>query len=242
MPDTELLKRINAGREVFYNFLSRSYQKEVDDEYLEMLISLIPHIEDMTSQTEVVALNSGGKLLREFVDQLEGLNAKTKKELLLDLARDFAYIFLTGVKSIPTCESVYRSPEHLLKQGPFYLDVRRIYDANNFQVLVDFNEPEDHIAIQFKFLAVLSKRMSGAIEAGDFEKVSNIFNNQRMFIGEHTNKWIHQFCQLMLKASGERLFYKAISYLTEGFLSLDYEVIQKEMSQLIDQTRPEDSI
>jgi len=220
---------INAGREVFFNFLSRSFQVEVDDEYLEMVTALLPHIEKMSSQTEVVSLNTGGKLLNKFVNRLSGLNPVAKKALLLDLARDFAYLFLTGVKSVPTCESVYSSPEHLLKQGS-YSDSLKIYNSIGFQAKADFKGSEDHIAIQFKFMAILANRFNKAIEAGDYEDASQTLDIQFKFYEEHLNKWIPKFCQLMFKVAEERNFYLAITHLTAGFLVLDYDVLQSEIT------------
>ena len=226
--DMKVLRDINAGREVFYNFLSRSYQAEVDDEYLEMLVSLMPYIENITSQAEVETLKTGGKLLTEFVNRLNGLNTEAKEELLLDLARDFAYLFLTGVKSVPTCGSVYLSPEHLVKQEP-YARVLRMYRAIGFQVPRDFKEPEDHIAMQLKFMAVLSQLIGGAIDAKDAENARRLLGFQQRFLKEHLNKWVPLFCHLLIRAAEGRDFYQAIGYLTEGFLSMDYEFMRHEM-------------
>ena len=36
LPDFNTLQEINGGREVLYNFLSRGYQVEAKEEYLEM--------------------------------------------------------------------------------------------------------------------------------------------------------------------------------------------------------------
>jgi TorA maturation chaperone TorD len=228
------VREVNTGREVFYNFLSRSLKTEVDDAYLEMIVALLPYIENMTSQTDVVPLNTGGKLLKEFGNHLTGLNIGSKKEILLDLARDFAYLFLTGPKSVPTCESVYRSPEHLLKQGS-YLEVLRIYNLAGFNVPVDFKEPEDHIAIQLKFMAVLSKGIGKAIDAANYGEASRLLEIQIKFFKEHLNKWIPQFCDMLISTAQERYFYQAIAELTKGFLVTDHDFISGEMSQMIQQ-------
>jgi TorA maturation chaperone TorD len=117
-----------------------------------------------------------------------------------------------------------------------------MYSSIGFQVPADFKEPEDHIAMQFKFMAVLSKKIGGAIEVTKYEDASRLLDIQNKFIVEHLNKWIPQCCRLLISAAKERNFYQAIAHLTEGFLAMDYELIQREMSQAIRQTQPGDSI
>ena len=226
--DFDSLREINGGREVFYNFLSRGYQVEANEEFLEIVASLMPYIEDMASQTDSASMNAGAKLLAEFVNRWSGLNASDKKELLLELARDYAYLFLTGAKSVPACESVYLSPDHFIKHGPYW-QVLQAYQTIGFQAPSDFKEPEDHIAMQFKFMATLSKKIGRALESGEDERVFTLAEIQRGFLEEHLNKWIPQFCRLLIDASEGRNFYRAIAYLTQGFLSMDYEFMQDEM-------------
>ena len=228
LPDFDSLREINGGREVFYNFLSRGYQAEAKEDYLEMVVSLLPYIESMVSQTDSASINEGASLLPEFTNQWTRLDATGKKEFLLGLARDFAYLFLTGTKSIPVCESVYLSPEHLVKHGP-YLQVLQAYQKVGFQTPVEFKEPEDHVAMEFKFMAVLSNKIGKAVEAGENQRVFHLMEIQRAFLGEHFNKWIPQFCRLLIDRSEGRDFYRALAYLTEGFLALDNEFLQDEI-------------
>ncbi|CAG1016417.1 Chaperone protein TorD [Anaerolineales bacterium] len=228
LPDFDSLREINSGREVFYNFLSRGCQAEAKEEYLEMAASLMPYIEDMASQTDAASLNEGVKLLAEYTNQWSNLDNIGKKEFLLGLARDFAYLFLTGAKSVPTCESVYLSPEHLVKHGP-YLQVLQAYQKVGFQTPVEFKEPEDHVAMEFKFMAILSNKIGRAVEAGENQRVFRLMEIQRAFLDEHLNKWIPQFCRLLIERSAGRNFYRALAHLTEGFLAQDNEFLQDEM-------------
>ena len=222
------LRDINAGREVFYNFLARGYKTEVNEEYLEMLVSLMPFIENVTSQTDVENLKNGGTLLRGVVNNLTGLNTEGKKEFFLELARDFSYLFLTGVKSVPTSASVYLSPEHLVKQEQRD-KVIKIYREIGFSVIKDFREPEDHIALELEFMARLSHLVCKSIDDNDNENIQRYLNCQKDFMEECLNKWVHQFCSFLIKAAEGRDFYKAMGYLTDGFLRMDYEFL-KEIS------------
>ena len=217
---------INSGREVFYNFLSRCYKKEVDEDFLVMLVSLMPYIENIAFQSDIDNMSKGVALLRKVSDSLTELDAEGKKSFLLDLARDFAYLFLIGVKSVPYSESVYLSPEHLVKQEPRDR-VLKIYRETGFIVSKEFNEPEDHIAVEFEFMARLSSLVCESIDRGDNEGISNYLDCQKTFMEEHLNKWIHQFTGFLVRAAEERNFYKAVAYLTEGFMEADYGFIKE---------------
>ncbi len=224
--DSKEFKDINSGREVFYNFLSRSFKTEVNEEYLEMLFSLMPYIDNITAQSDIEQLKKGGELLKECVENLRHLTVNEKQEVLLDLARDFTYIFIVGTKFVPTSESVYLSPEHLVKQEPRDM-VMKVYRETGFSVSKNFNEPEDHIALEFEFIANLSRLVCRAVDDNDKDKVSEYLKCQKNFIEEHLNKWIPQFCSFLMRSAEDRVFYKALAYLTEGFLIVDYEFIKE---------------
>lgn len=227
--DVKEFRNINAGREVFYNFLARSYKTEVNGEYLEMLISLMPYIEDIAFQSDIEKLKKGGKLLREFANKLTGLNSEDKKELLLDLARDFTYLFITGLRSVPTSESVYLSPEHLVKQEQRD-SVLKLYKETGLSVSKDFREPEDHIALEFEFMARLSHLICKSIDTEDNKNIRKYINCQKEFMEKSLNKWIPQFCSFLIKAVEERTFYRALGYITEGFLTMDYRFMKEVCS------------
>ena len=222
------LENIHGGREVFYNFLSRSYQSEVDSDYLQMLISLSPYFRQIAKETEVDKLKLGSKSLDEFVTHLRGLTLEMQETLLLDLARDFAYLFLTGPKSVPMCESIYLSPDHLLMQEP-YTQVLLDYETIGFRASDDLKEPEDHLATQFKFMAVLSQRIRLTIAAGDADNAARLVNFQKTYLENHLAKWVPSFCYLLNKAAEGRVFYQTIGYLTEGFLDMDYKFINDDL-------------
>lgn len=217
---------INSGKEVFYNFLSRSYKKEVDEDFLAMLVSLMPYIESIASQSDIDSMDKGVILIRGVANRLTGLDAKGKEDILLDLARDFCSLFLIGVKSVPNSESVYLSSEHIVKQEPRDMALK-IYRETGFDVSKEFNEPEDHIALELEFMARLSQLVCESIDREDDDSLSKFLNCQKQFMEEHLNKWIPQFVSFLLKSTDDRDFYKAIAYLTKGFIEMDYRFIKE---------------
>lgn len=227
--DIKEFRDINFGREVFYNFLSRCYKNEVDEELLGTVVSLIPYIKNIASQSDIESLGTGARLLSGFINRLTGLDVKGKEDLLLDLARDFSYLFLIGVKSVPSSESVYLSPEHIVKQEPRDM-VLKVYRESGFTVSNDFKEPEDHIGLELELMARLSHLICESIDREGSEGISKYLNCQKRFMEEHLNKWIPLFVDFLRKSAEDRDFYKATAYLTEGFIEMDYGFIKEAVA------------
>ncbi|MBZ0157716.1 MAG: molecular chaperone TorD family protein [Alphaproteobacteria bacterium] len=227
MIDVEELMDIHQGRETIYRFLSRSYRAEVDGEFLETLKTLLPHIEEMSFHSGNESLEKGGALLGSFAHRLSHppLGKEKGAELILELHREFASLFLVGVHTIPCSESVYRSPERLIKQEPREKVVKRYRDIG-FTVSPQWREPEDHIAIELEFMASVSRFAYEAADRGDPEGLRRSLNCQREFMEEHLARWIPHFCTLLAARAGDDSFYKALSHLTDGFLEMDYEFLK----------------
>ena len=221
---TDLRNRnANLFREILYDLLSRSYSEEVNEEHLAALITNIPHIESLALDSNNELFKKGKELLSRFLDDIDW-GIEEMKDLLLELARDFCYFFLTGVNSVPTSESVYLSPEKLVKQEPRN-QVLKMYRQIGFNISGDCKEPEDHIALELKFMARISHLMGEALDTGDRRGALTLLDFQKRFIEEHLNIWIPLFCNFLTKAAKkkESIFYAAIAYLTEGFIISDYK-------------------
>jgi len=222
--DLSELQEISRGREVFYNFLSRSFEREIDKPFLEMVTNLTPFLEDITKQSDNDSLITGGKIVGEFSTSVCDLDSSAEEELILELKRNFAYLFLIGKGAIPTCSSYYLSPDRLLKQEPYFY-VLGTYREIGFVKPEHFKEDEDHIALELLFMAVLSNLINRTIESGENIKASKYLKLQLEFLEGHMLSWIPDACDRLVEIAEHREIYKGIAMLTSGFLAADVEYL-----------------
>ncbi|MCC6345990.1 MAG: molecular chaperone TorD family protein [Nitrospirales bacterium] len=208
-----------------YRFLSRSHKTEADSDFLETLTSLLPYIMEMSFQSGNESLERGGALLGSFACRLSSLSPDGKAELILELHREFASLFLVGTHTIPCSESVYRSPERLVKQEPRERVMESYRDAG-FAVSPHWREPEDHIAIELEFMANVSRVAYEAAERGDSEGLRRSLHCQKEFMEQHLAMWVPHFCALLAARAEDVGFYQAVSHLTAGFLEMDCDLLK----------------
>ena len=96
-------------------------------------------------------VDAGDALLDE-----EGISAETPQDI--EIAQAYARLFLgSGAKTIPLCESVWTSPQHLLCQGS-ELECRKAYADAGLELTSGPVVPEDHLGLMLAFLAVTAMR------------------------------------------------------------------------------------
>jgi TorA maturation chaperone TorD len=111
-------------------------------------------------------------------------------------------------------ESVYIDRERLLFQR-VTLDVKAWYERFGLVRDSDINEPEDHIGLEFAFLAHLASLALEAMRRDDLEELHTIADAQREFISDHVRRWIPNWCRDVEKHAGT-LFYRGMGRLTRG--------------------------
>ncbi|MFO0752323.1 MAG: molecular chaperone TorD family protein [Thermodesulfovibrionales bacterium] len=196
---------------------------EADSGFLETLALLFPHIEEMSLHAGNEGFEKGGEFLGSFVHRCS--SSPDREELLLELHREFASLFLVGAHALPCSESVYRSPERLAKQEPRERVMKRYRDVG-FIVSPQWREPEDHIGVELEFMASVCRFVCEAAEKGDSEGMRRFLSCQREFMEEHLVVWVPHFCELIAARAGKGSFYQALSYLTGGFLEMDHEFLK----------------
>lgn len=105
-------------------------------------------------------VDAGDALLDE-----EGISAETRERIGavvppqdIEIAQAYARLFLgSGAKTIPLCESVWTSPQHLLCQGS-ELECRKAYADAGLELTSGPVIPEDHLGLMLAFLAVTAMR------------------------------------------------------------------------------------
>jgi len=225
----------NEGRRYVYNLLSRLYAREVDAELLEELVraaesgELAARFEALSQLDERV-----GRGLDLILGYLRGAAGRDRREVLLELAAEYASLFL-GLKGTPPhpSESAYMSAGHLIYQEQRD-EVLSIYRDMGVDKVESFREPEDHIALELSFMSYLIGRTLEEVGKGNLGEARRMMKVQREFLREHLLKWSGAFAR-DVESSSEVDFYKGLGYLTDGFLSLD-EASMDELISLLEES------
>jgi TorA maturation chaperone TorD len=234
---TEELRRATATRTAIYNFLSRSFSREVDSQFLMIIIGIQPRLTELAGSGEDDDMKRGTDLLREFLEGSRGKYEADMNEFLTGLAAAYAALFLNvGAKPVYLVESVYLSSRHILYEQP-YFEMTKAYSLLGFEKSKDFLEPEDHIAVELEFMARLSERTSKSIAEDNFDHATKYLNLQREFLEDHLMKWVPALTGKLIEAS-DNLFYTALAYLTRGFIAQDSYFVTHAYSELTEAGKP----
>jgi TorA maturation chaperone TorD len=200
---------------------------EVPSDELDKFISETSvYIASTAALSENEDFKKGSDMLNKFFDgKIEnagGLIENTR----LERAKDFTHLFAIGIGGVPLYESIYRSPEKVMKQDP-WSKVKAFYLNNKFKVLN--NVCEDHISIEMMFLGLLSNKIADNIDSENWDEVETLLNLQRDFYGEHLLNWAYDFCDAIIAKSDNLLtpFYPAFAYMLKGFISEDVSYLDE---------------
>jgi TorA maturation chaperone TorD len=97
------------------------------------------------------------------------------------------------------------------------------YRSLGFEKEKGFPDPEDHIAVEFEFMATLCRWTSKTLEKEDVENALAYFNLQREFLRDHIMRWVPQLCE-KLRDAATSSYYKGLADLTDGFITLDNQI------------------
>lgn len=142
----------------------------------------------------------------------------------MGLAAEYAGPFL-NVGKRPACpyESVYTSPERLLMQEARD-EVLAVYREEGLSRSEALKEPEDHIAIEFEFMAHLCQKAVAAFEQGDRAACLASLEKQRSFLEQHLLVWVPDFCR-DVEGAATTDFYRGVAQLTAEFLVEEREAL-----------------
>ena len=200
-----------------YGLLARIFRVEVDGKFLEEL----RHLKFPTS-TGNEHVDYG---YRTMYNYLKG----TWEDTLLDLARDYARTFIghgnNGRSAAYPFESVHTSEKRLLMQDARD-EVLAIYRANLLKKGEEWNDCEDHIALELEFMQVMSERTAKALKEGKEDEAVERLKTQRAFVGQHLANWVPMF------VSDIKYFSQTDLYIGAGELLLGF--VQTEVEALDD--------
>ncbi|MEM1994309.1 MAG: molecular chaperone TorD family protein [Nitrososphaerales archaeon] len=217
---------INRGRATLYSFLSTIYSKELTAVAISELKNLDINI--LTTVLEEPDIIKGVELLKQYINNLEG---RDLKEVEVELAVEYANLFLGVQQIVPhPSESVYLSEEHLLMQKQRD-EVVEMYRQIMVEVLPDFTEPEDHIAVELAFMAYLSEKTATSLEQNKIDEALQYIKYQKRFLDEHLTRWVPMLCRDILNGA-KTSFYQGIAMITRGFVAADKDIVNEMLKSI----------
>lgn len=228
MIHTEHPNNICVYRKNMYAFLSRIFACEIDESILESLKTVCN-----MSMPQNKNLVSAYQMISDFLNSSE-------KDILIELAEDYARVFLgagvsDGNAAFPYA-SVYTSEKKLVMQD-IWKQISEVYEAKRIGLM---NAPseymEDHISCELEYMSYLC-------ESEAKENNSNSRAEQQEFLKKYVMSWITRFCQ-DIKKFAKTEFYQGMAMLLENYIHLDYqyllnigqEVVKAEISRGINKS------
>lgn len=212
-------------REMMYRMLSSIYINEIDADMLRALSGTeFPEFEEPEYGWQR-DLKAGFEMVREYLSAFEGKSNEEKEELLEDLAADYAKTFLaagdaSGKAAFPY-ESVYTGTDSRFG-GSVQMQLNALYAAKGFQMKEDmFRIMEDHIGLEFGYMAELLKRQAETEDEHEWEELKY---DMEEFFRDHIINWAALFANDIYKYS-DREFYKGIARITLGFTAAEKEFL-----------------
>lgn len=203
------------GRMATYQFLSRLFRVQVDQELLDTLMTM------------KFPANTGNELVDEGYRLMCSYLGKADAAVLTDLAVDYVRAFIgsgnDGFSAAYPYESVYTSPKRLMMQDARD-EVLVLYHAAGLDKQESWKEGEDHIALELEFEQILIERALTALEQGEDETCLNLLLQQRTFLEDHLLAWYPMMAHDLQKFPNTD-FYRGLGKLTSGYLRNDFEFL-----------------
>jgi len=220
MDITTSIRELFNERAQMYTFFSQVFLRELSAEAL----ATLEQSDWQQPKGCNEQLGQGYAMLRRFF-------AFCESDIRTQLAVEYARIFLSaGVYTqkrlvAAPYESVFTSPEHLMMQEARD-DVYRIFLRDGFIVNRSLHEPEDHLAFELEYLAVLSLQSIDRFESGDSKAFNDLAKRQTSFITAHLLNWIPALRDAAARYA-QSAFYPGMLLIVEGYLRQDIEYLEE---------------
>jgi len=104
--------------------------------------------------------------------------------------------------------------------------VLAIYRSAGLDKQASWKEGEDHIGVELEFLSVLCQRASVALSQGNEDEAHALLRIQANFLEDHLLSWV-PLMTADLQRFAHTDFYRALGYITDGFLAVDSEFLKE---------------
>lgn len=212
--ETDQLIELMELRARTYGLLSRLFLKEVDAPTLEELQSM-----RFPTATGNAKVDEGYHLLYDY---LKSAWEDSATELAIDYVRTFIGHGVNGYSAAYPYESVYTSERRLMMQEA-RAEVLQTLRENHFK-RGNWNEGEDHIALEFEFMQRMSLRTAEYLRAEDEQEAVHDIKTQHEFIQNHLLNWLPLLTADMRMFS-HTMFYQGLAQLALGYVEEDGQVL-----------------
>ncbi|MFC1971283.1 molecular chaperone [Chloroflexota bacterium] len=217
---------IMEKRQIVYTFLKRIYEKEIPEVFIaEMPVKLKP----LLDITAVMPQSEAAQAVRELIQFTDSIPSQDLATLEVKLAADYAQLFLS-INKVPAhpSESVYLEGTMMQYSRD---EVLRTYWSFGVDKVIDFTEPEDHIAVELGFMAYLCGRAAESLKNNRTTEVEKYLQGQIDFLEKHLTRWVPGLVKDIINV-GQTPFYKAIGVITTEFLQMDLSATRGLLKQL----------
>ena len=209
------------GRMATYQFLSRLFRVEVDQELYDTLMSM-----RFPANTGNALVDEGYRMICGYLSQADGT---VLTELAVDYVRAFIGSGNDGFSAAYPYESVYTSPKRLMMQDARD-EVLVLYRAFGLDKQESWKEGEDHIALELEFEQIMATRTVEALRKGDEAEAVALLTTQKNFLEDHLAAWAPMMTSDM-KRFAQTDFYRGLAYLTDGFLQTDQTFLDDVLAE-----------
>jgi putative dimethyl sulfoxide reductase chaperone len=207
----------NEFRKGMYLLLSRVYGEEPDRMLLEDLADAAASSKEDDRRT-----TSGGGDLNACLKSLS-----FDQKGLDHLGAEFAELFLgAGKQPVHPYESVHMEEAGIL-MGVATIDVRNAYRRQGFMTTPCHKEPDDHVAIEFEFMAVMCHKMNQHLMNDHIPEAVVNRSDQADFFNRHIVGWVPDFCLSVVRNSKPLSFYASMAKITISFITSEKCMIGK---------------
>ena len=223
--ETQELQEMLAARSEYYRMLKDLYFRAPTQEEI-----------DAMAQTDYTELRKDKEesLLAEGFDDIVRYLRKRNTGTRQELSADYTGAFLgtkvrNGEQAMPY-ESLFRDESGLLMRKPRN-EVYHFYKQANVMLKGDLNIPEDHLAFEFEFMAILCDRAIDCLGEDDRDGCLKQLDLQSEFFDDHIASWFGEFYD---RAMGfvETRFYRGVLKITKAFLEGERDALDEMRSLL----------
>ena len=209
----ENIKKLAGFRSSIYGFLAGVYRQELTSE-------LLQHMKDHRFQEILSTLG---------IELSNGFFKKPEKELLENLAVDYAYLFIGPGKHISPHESVHHQKEGVQSGqlwGELTAQVKNIIESSGLEYESEYTGLPDHISVELEYMQHVVEREAQAWEEDDDQTALLCLKNEKQFVDEHLFGWVPDFCEKVIEAA-ESPFYKEMARLTRSFIGFEKQELKE---------------
>jgi putative dimethyl sulfoxide reductase chaperone len=160
---------------------------------------------------------------RNLGDALSNLDAATRERLAVEHTRLFSGL-QEGVGPVPPYASAWRPGR---EAGEVALSVQHAYAAAGFADIDVAAGPQDHLAVELKFIALLAVREAEAWRQGSTGEAITRIAQQLRFLDEHLN-WVPRWIESLANQTQEPVYWALTGLISAGLAQAAEDLVEAD--------------